>query len=102
MMSGSKKIYENFLGKELKSNEYLYLPPATAMKRENIKKCCNISFIGTNFYPSFLDNRFINLSKINNKLISSLHNDLKVNYFYKLEDLYKNKYQQSGDFVDFR
>jgi hypothetical protein len=101
-MSGSKKIYENFLGRELKSNEYLYLPPATAMKREDIKKSCNISFIGTNFFPSFLDYQFINLAKIDNKLVSSLHNDLKDNYFYKVEDLYKNKYQQYNDFADFK
>ncbi len=102
MMSGSKKIYENFLGRELKQNEYLYLPPASAMKSENLQKSNNISFIGTNFFPSFLDTDLIHLAKIDKKLIINLHNDLRENYFYNVRDLYTNKYQQHEEFVNYK
>jgi hypothetical protein len=102
MMSGSKKIYENFLGRELNQDEYLYVPPASAMKSENLQKINNISFIGTNFFPNFLDNDFINLAKIDKKLIINLHNDLRENYFYNVGDLYANKYQQHEEFFNYK
>lgn len=51
LQSYSQTMYANLLGKRLTNKTYKYFPPATIVKREDLIKDKNISFIGSNFYP---------------------------------------------------
>ena len=85
LQSYSKKMYERYLKCELTNINYLYFPPATIVKQDNIKIDKNISFIGSNFYPAMIPSQKYFYSK--NALY--LYDKFKKNYFYSFADAQK-------------
>lgn len=50
LITSYKKWISNYRSLGIDANNIFHIAPATAVKKENLEKCKNISFIGTNFY----------------------------------------------------
>ncbi len=81
LQSYSKKMYEDFLKKEL-NDEYLYFPPGTAINNIKLVQDKNISFIGSNFYPLAIPEGEDFYSDMGIKLYDALKN----NYYLTEEE----------------
>lgn len=73
----SKEMYKKFFSVANLRN-YLFLPPATTVQGQKLKKKFNISFIGSNFYPFKIPEYDFFYSK--NAL--DLYSNFKSNYYY--------------------
>lgn len=80
LQSYSKTMYEKFLDMKLKEGiNYLYFPPATVVKKQDITQNKNISFIGSNFYPFYLPSQ----DEFYGKEGLYLFHKIKEDYYYR-------------------
>ena len=54
LITGYKKWISNYRSLGIDANNIFHIAPATAVKKENLEKDKNISFIGTNFYYEYI------------------------------------------------
>ena len=85
LQSYSKAMYENWLNIKLTNKNYIYFPPATIVKNENLKQNKNISFIGSNFYPLEVPGR----GEVFSQDAIKLYNAFEKNYFLTLKEAEK-------------
>ena len=88
LQSYSKTMYENYLGITLTNETYIYFPPATIIKKENLAIDKNISFIGSNFYPLQIptEEYFYTADAL------KIFDKFKKDYFHPFKDASKNFY----------
>ncbi len=98
LQSYSKTMYERLLNNKLTSKNYLYFPPATIVKNENLQKNKNISFIGSNFYPL----RIPNNDYFYTPKALELYNEFEKDYFYSFKNAKENYACTQSDFDDVR
>ena len=79
--SCSKDLYKRVLGAKITDDNYLYFPTATNFQsNRKTPSDINISFIGSNFYRDFLENRVSNDS--NRDTILRLSTQVSKNYYH--------------------
>ena len=85
LQSYSKTMYERYLDIKLSDKNYLYFPPATIVKNEELNQDKNISFIGSNFYPLGIPmgEDFFSQDGV------ELYNAFEKNYFLTLDEAKK-------------
>ncbi|NQY43844.1 MAG: glycosyltransferase family 1 protein, partial [Legionellales bacterium] len=82
----SYNLYKTFFPK-LSSEQYCFIPPATSLRRKQIKKNKNILFIGSNFLPQTIEIS----ENFYSKLAYDLYNIIKKNYFIDFEKEWKKR-----------
>jgi hypothetical protein len=80
--SNSKDLYKNILGANITDKNYLFSPTATNFKSDtSIKPRINISFIGSNFYRNFLEDRIITQEERDSILATA--KEIRKNYYFQ-------------------
>lgn len=82
LQSCSYNMYERYLDIKIDNLKYLYFPPATIVRKENLNKDKNISFIGSNFYQTHIpqEKEFYSNESL------KLYDKLRENYFFSYKD----------------
>lgn len=84
LQSYSKEMYEKCLLRALEDEvDYIYFPPATVVKSENLAQDKNISFIGSNFYPLYIPEN----DNFYKKEALLLYDEFVKNYFFPFENV---------------
>jgi hypothetical protein len=84
--SKSKDLYKSILNADITDKNYLFFPTATNFKKDDLMpKDINISFIGSNFYRNFFNDRVITVEE--RDIMLSLSKKIKENYYFSNPDI---------------